>query len=30
MFPFLLEFGTQTNGPGPLFFPVTTAAKSSG
>jgi tungstate transport system substrate-binding protein len=20
---FLLEFGTQTNGPGPLFFPVT-------
>ena len=22
---FLLEFGTQTNGPGPLFFPVTTA-----
>jgi tungstate transport system substrate-binding protein len=19
---FLLEFGTQTNGPGPLFFPV--------
>jgi tungstate transport system substrate-binding protein len=22
---FLLEFGTQTNGPGPLFFPVDTA-----
>jgi tungstate transport system substrate-binding protein len=22
---FLLEFGTQTNGPGPLFFPVATA-----
>jgi hypothetical protein len=22
---FLLEFGRQTNGPGPLFFPVTTA-----
>jgi tungstate transport system substrate-binding protein len=21
---FLLEFGTQTNGPGPLFFPVST------
>jgi tungstate transport system substrate-binding protein len=21
---FLLEFGSQTNGPGPLFFPVTT------
>ena len=20
---FLLEFGTQTNGPGPLFFPIT-------
>jgi tungstate transport system substrate-binding protein len=20
---FLVEFGTQTNGPGPLFFPVT-------
>jgi tungstate transport system substrate-binding protein len=22
---FLLEFGTQTNGPGPLFFPVNTS-----
>ena len=22
---FLLQFGTQTNGPGPLFFPVATA-----
>jgi tungstate transport system substrate-binding protein len=22
---FLLEFGTQTNGPGPLFFPVATS-----
>ena len=22
---FLLEFGRQTNGPGPLFFPVETA-----
>lgn len=21
---FLLEFGTRTNGPGPLFFPVAT------
>jgi tungstate transport system substrate-binding protein len=21
---FLLEFGRQTNGPGPLFFPVAT------
>jgi tungstate transport system substrate-binding protein len=24
---FLLEFGRQTNGPGPLFFPVETAQK---
>jgi len=22
---FLLEFGRQTNGPGPLFFPVATS-----
>ncbi len=22
---FLLEFGSDTNGPGPLFFPVTTS-----
>jgi tungstate transport system substrate-binding protein len=26
---FLLEFGTQTNGPGPLFFPVNTASSQS-
>ncbi len=24
---FLLEFGTQTNGPGPIFFPVATTRK---
>ncbi|HWD91125.1 MAG TPA: substrate-binding domain-containing protein [Verrucomicrobiae bacterium] len=26
---FLLEFGTQTNGPGPLFFPVATDPQPS-